>query len=53
MIGLVGDEYQNILHLAGQEIAKVIDCDGADWFVVLESVEKASADAIGIHQLVC
>ncbi len=50
---IVRNILQNIFNLAVQYCAKVVQCDGADRFVVLQSVKQTSADVKLFDQSVC
>ena len=44
---------EDILNSAIQNFAKVVECYGAYGLIVLQAVNKASADTVTVNELIC
>ena len=45
-------EQQNIFYPAMEDIAQVIECNGADWTIVFEAIQQAATDPVFVDQLI-
>ena len=49
---VIADKQQDVLHLAVQDRAKIIQSHSADGFVVLEPIQQTATDSVIVDQFI-